>query len=118
MSAAADIITANSTPLTEAATAAGARIAPTWPLDQLIAVNPWWEMRDRPIEDVAARVALLGHANGHMPRSWFRDQYPHTITQAVSTPGISRNGSAARITSPTGGISATRWTACGTSRKT
>ena len=57
------------------------RIAPVWPLDQFIAVNPWWEMRDRPVQDVAARIALLGHANGHMPRSWFRDQYPQTITR-------------------------------------
>ncbi|MDP5071599.1 MAG: DUF2309 domain-containing protein, partial [Congregibacter sp.] len=62
-----------------AALVAGNRIAPTWPLDQLIAVNPWWEMRDEPIADVAARVTLLGHAQGHMPRDWFRDQFPEQI---------------------------------------
>ena len=65
-----------------AAGTAGQRIAPTWPLDQLIAVNPWWEMRDEPLQDVAARIALLGHANGHMPRSWFREQFPDPITRA------------------------------------
>lgn len=64
-----------------AAAAAGERIAPTWPLDQLIAVNPWWEMRDEPIQDVAARIALLGHANGHMPRTWFRDRFPGQISR-------------------------------------
>jgi uncharacterized protein YbcC (UPF0753/DUF2309 family) len=63
------------------ATAAGQRIAPTWPLDQLIAVNPWWEMRDEALPEVAARIALLGHAEGHMPRSWFRQQYPGTISR-------------------------------------
>jgi uncharacterized protein YbcC (UPF0753/DUF2309 family) len=63
------------------AESAGRRIAPTWPLDQLIAVNPWWEMRDQPLQDVAARVALLGHANGHMPRAWFREQFPGTISR-------------------------------------
>ena len=38
----------------------GELIAPTFPLDQFIAVNPWWEMRHLPIEAVAARVAALG----------------------------------------------------------
>lgn len=38
----------------------GELIAPTFPLDQFIAVNPWWEMRHLPIEEVAARVAALG----------------------------------------------------------
>jgi len=81
MSATAENLTGVSQPLTAAGTA-GQRIAPTWPLDQLIAVNPWWEMRDQPLQDVAARVALLGHANGHMPRSWFRGQFPDTITRS------------------------------------
>ena len=81
MSATAEQILADDA-IRNAATAAGKRIAPTWPLDQLIAVNPWWEMRDQPLPEVAARVALLGHANGHMPRSWFRQQYPGTITRA------------------------------------
>ncbi|MEE4110497.1 MAG: putative inorganic carbon transporter subunit DabA, partial [Halieaceae bacterium] len=69
-------------PAFTAAEAAGQRIAPTWPLDQLIAVNPWWEMRDQPLQEVAARIALLGHVNGHMPRSWFRGQFPEVITRA------------------------------------
>ena len=80
MSATAENI-AGDNPTRRAAEAAGRRIAPTWPLDQLIAVNPWWEMRDRPLQEVAARIALLGHANGHMPRSWFRNLYPGTINR-------------------------------------
>lgn len=40
--------------------ASGKYIAPTWPLDQFIAVNPWWEMRHWPIAEVAARMAALG----------------------------------------------------------
>ncbi|MYL24465.1 DUF2309 family protein [Halomonas alkaliantarctica] len=51
----------------QALQAAGARIAPTWPLDQLIAVNPWWEMRDQPLERVAARLSALAHARVLMP---------------------------------------------------
>ncbi|MEW6466571.1 MAG: DUF2309 domain-containing protein [Pseudomonadota bacterium] len=40
---------------------AAARIAPVWPLDRFIAVNPAWEYRDLPVETVAARWwALAG----------------------------------------------------------
>jgi uncharacterized protein YbcC (UPF0753/DUF2309 family) len=38
------------------------RIAPTWPLDQFIAVNPWWGRVDAPIERATARLAALGGA--------------------------------------------------------
>ncbi|MEL7045163.1 MAG: DUF2309 domain-containing protein [Pseudomonadota bacterium] len=81
MSATAEQHTTLGTALALASTA-GRRIAPTWPLDQLIAVNPWWEMRDETLPEVAARIALLGHAEGHMPRRWFRDQFPQVITRA------------------------------------
>ena len=39
--------------------AACARIAPTWPLDQFIAVNPYWGWVDKPFPDVAAALAHL-----------------------------------------------------------
>ncbi|MEM0955107.1 MAG: DUF2309 domain-containing protein [Pseudomonadota bacterium] len=58
---------------------AGQRIAPTWPLDQFIAVNPWWEMRGQSYAEVAAKISLLGHAQGHMPRDWFKAQFENTI---------------------------------------
>lgn len=35
------------------------RIAPSWPLDQMIAVNPFWEMRDLSFARVATRMAAL-----------------------------------------------------------
>ncbi len=34
-------------------------IAPTWPLDRSIAVNPHWHRVDRPVREVAARMAVL-----------------------------------------------------------
>ncbi|MEX1198801.1 MAG: DUF2309 domain-containing protein [Pseudohongiellaceae bacterium] len=36
-----------------------ATIAPAWPLDRQIAVNPWWELRDVPMKEVSARFAAL-----------------------------------------------------------
>ncbi|MBN8443425.1 MAG: DUF2309 domain-containing protein [Thauera sp.] len=35
-------------------------IAPAWPLDRAIAVNPHWGRIDRPVREVAARMAVLG----------------------------------------------------------
>ncbi|MBN8443433.1 MAG: DUF2309 domain-containing protein [Thauera sp.] len=35
-------------------------IAPAWPLDRAIAVNPHWGRIDRPLRQVAARMAALG----------------------------------------------------------
>ncbi len=42
-----------------AVTDACGRIAPSWPLDQMIAVNPFWEMRNLPFTRVASRMAAL-----------------------------------------------------------
>ena len=36
-----------------------AAIAPAWPLDLSIAVNPHWQRIDRPVREVASRMALL-----------------------------------------------------------
>jgi uncharacterized protein len=51
------------------------RIAPTWPLDQFIAVNPYWGYRSMPIADAASRLAALAGTTLTMPRSWFRDEW-------------------------------------------
>ena len=51
------------------------RIAPTWPLDQFIAVNPYWGWRSSPIETAAGRLAVLAGTPLTMPRSWFREEW-------------------------------------------
>ncbi|MDE2048613.1 MAG: DUF2309 family protein, partial [Betaproteobacteria bacterium] len=52
-----------------------ARIAPTWPLDRMIAVNPLWSWVDQPMPQVASRLAALCGARLHMPRSWALAQW-------------------------------------------
>ncbi|MDE2342131.1 MAG: DUF2309 domain-containing protein [Betaproteobacteria bacterium] len=42
-----------------ACTQACSAIAPAWPLDQAIAVNPHWGRIDRPLREVAARLAVF-----------------------------------------------------------
>ncbi|HVU06133.1 MAG TPA: putative inorganic carbon transporter subunit DabA, partial [Polyangiaceae bacterium] len=51
------------------------KIAPAWPLDALIAVNPLWGMVDEPLKDVSAGVGALSGARLVMPRSWYREQW-------------------------------------------
>lgn len=52
-------------------TAACDRIAPNWPLDQLIAVNPFWELRQQPMEQASARLATLAGIDMTMPGEYY-----------------------------------------------
>ncbi len=69
--------TANETTvaLGKAIDAACDRIAPTWPLDRFIAVNPYWGWRSSPIAEVAARLGALAGTALTMPRAWFREEW-------------------------------------------
>lgn len=64
-----------SVPLEDAIDAACARIAPSWPLDRFIAVNPFWGLIDRPVAEVAAKLGSLSGAELLMPRAFFREAY-------------------------------------------
>ncbi len=61
--------------LKQALANATSKIAPTWPLDQLIAVNPFWEMREQPIQQVSSRLAALSGAHCLMPKSYYKALY-------------------------------------------
>ena len=50
-------------------------IAPTWPLDQFIAVNPYWGWVNKPIAEAAASLGTLAGTRLTMPREWFREQW-------------------------------------------
>jgi hypothetical protein len=62
-------------PLDEAIDAACARIAPSWPLDRFIAVNPFWGLVDAPVSEVAAKLRSLCGAELLMPRAYFREAH-------------------------------------------
>jgi uncharacterized protein YbcC (UPF0753/DUF2309 family) len=55
--------------------AACARIAPTWPIDQFIAVNPLWGHIEEPVMTAADRVASLTGSRPMMARAWFAEQW-------------------------------------------
>lgn len=65
----------SSAPLAAAVERACARIAPTWPLDRFIAVNPFWCLVGRPLPEVAARLRSLSGAELLMPRAFYRQAY-------------------------------------------
>jgi uncharacterized protein YbcC (UPF0753/DUF2309 family) len=52
-----------------------ARIAPTWPLDRFIAVNPYWGHLERPVAAAAAQLAALSGSPMLMARDFFRQQW-------------------------------------------
>jgi len=55
------------------------RVAPTWPLDELIAVNPWWEMRDEHFSKVSAKLTALSQAHCLMPKAYFQDVWMESL---------------------------------------
>ncbi|MBX9606979.1 MAG: DUF2309 domain-containing protein [Gammaproteobacteria bacterium] len=55
--------------------AACARIAPQWPLDSVIAVNPFWGQVDSPMADIAARLGALQGARLLAPAAFYRDAW-------------------------------------------
>lgn len=51
------------------------RIAPLFPLDRFVAVNPWWGHVAEPIEQTAAELGVLHGAKATMPRSHWREEW-------------------------------------------
>lgn len=58
-------------------------IAPAWPLDRAIAVNPHWERAHLPLRRVAARMAVLGRIQVFAPRSLLRQAWQQGRIQAA-----------------------------------
>lgn len=61
--------------LDEQIATAVARVAPTWPLDQFIAVNPYRGWAGRPMPEAAAALGTLVGTRPTMSREWFRAQW-------------------------------------------
>ena len=60
------------TPLQASVNQACQRIAPTWPLDQFIAVNPYWGFVDQPIAQAAKQLGQLSATPLVMPRAFYQ----------------------------------------------
>ncbi|MGE0869172.1 MAG: YbcC family protein [Kofleriaceae bacterium] len=79
--------------LNEAVDRACARIAPTWPLDRFIALNPFWPLTHKPISEVAGELAALSGARLLMPRQWYAQEWragrlrPEHLREAIAETG-------------------------------
>lgn len=69
------------------------RIAPTWPLDQFIAVNPYWGFFKEPIESAARKLARRSGTTMTMPRAFYRQLWQEErfnaahLTEAIKQTG-------------------------------
>ncbi|MBM32839.1 MULTISPECIES: DUF2309 domain-containing protein [unclassified Arsukibacterium] len=61
---------------------AASQIAPAWPLDQMIAVNPWWPKRQHHFADVCAEQQLLAGTSCLMTADWYLAQWQQQIQPA------------------------------------
>lgn len=59
----------------DAVEAACRAIAPTWPLDRFIAVNPYWNWVHRPFDASARELGRLAGSRMWMPRSFYQDAW-------------------------------------------
>ena len=81
-------------PLQSSIDAACAAVAPSWPLDRFIAVNPYWGWIDRPFDDAAASLRYLSGARLRMPREFYRKAWhaqafaPHHLSSALRECGL------------------------------
>ena len=66
---------ANGLLLNEAIAAATQSIAPTWPLDRLIAVNPYWGHIDRPFSEAATTLADTAGSPMTMTTGYYRQAW-------------------------------------------
>ncbi len=89
------------TPLQHAIDSACGKIAPTWPLDRFIAVNPYWGWVDRPFDEVADHLGWLSGTTMFMPREFYtrafrekRFELAH-LRQALAETGLEREEKAA-----------------------
>jgi len=87
--------------------AACGRIAPTWPLDQFIAVNPYWGHLERPIAAAAANLAALAGSPMLMPKGWYREHWQAgRITKAHLKEAIEATGANSTVEELVAGLNA------------
>ncbi|WP_052074642.1 putative inorganic carbon transporter subunit DabA [Shewanella mangrovi] len=70
-----------------------ASIAPAFPLDQSVAVNPWWPQRHDSIEQTFAEQAVLTGETGLMSKNYFRQQWGQQIQSQHLVQAIAELGS-------------------------
>lgn len=76
-------------------------IAPSWPLDRAIAVNPYWNRIHRPVREVAARMATLANIHVFPSRDYMKQAWQSGRIQQKDLEEAVKNLPAARAASVT-----------------
>ncbi|HEX7662913.1 MAG TPA: putative inorganic carbon transporter subunit DabA, partial [Polyangiaceae bacterium] len=69
-------------------------IAPTWPLDRFIAVNPFWPRVGKKLREVAGDLSALSGARLLMPRKWYAEEWragrirSEHLSEAIAESGV------------------------------
>lgn len=61
---------------------AAEKVAPSWPLDQSIAVNPWWKLRHMDMAETAAKLGFLGNIRMLMPKDYYQALWQTEISES------------------------------------
>ena len=92
------------------------RIAPVWPLDRFVAVNPFHGLVEQRFEQAAATLRRIADARMYMPRAWYHEQLAagrisdDDLSEAARLCGIDltptqlRAAAAAEHQAPAGGV--------------
>lgn len=84
---------ASDSPLRAAVVAACQRIAPLWPLDRFIAVNPWWGFTHHSMREAGRQLSMLNGTRMTMPPEWYRAAFARgDITPAALGAALRRQG--------------------------
>ncbi|MBN8431430.1 DUF2309 domain-containing protein [Microbulbifer salipaludis] len=67
--------TSSTNPVAQAVKSACASVAPSWPLDQMIAVNPYWQQIHAPFSETSAKLAALSGIRSVMPHTHWLTLY-------------------------------------------
>ncbi|MFZ6754860.1 YbcC family protein [Undibacterium sp. Dicai25W] len=69
------------------------RVAPTWPLDRLIAVNPWWGFVDQSVQKVSDMMSHLCGTRLTMPTEWYLAEFKSKrISEAALAKAVKQHG--------------------------
>ncbi|MFZ6690176.1 YbcC family protein [Undibacterium sp. SXout20W] len=81
----------------QAVQSACGRVAPNWPLDRSIAVNPWWGWIDQPMRVASATMDRLIGSRFTMPLDWYVTEYrqgrvnEQALSHVLSDSGLGLN---------------------------
>ncbi|OZB19600.1 MAG: hypothetical protein B7X58_02455, partial [Marinobacter sp. 34-60-7] len=90
MTAPAPVTGTDTRAISAALAGAAERIAPVWPLDRWIAVNPWWGLRQQAMPQASRLLQKQGSVGLLMPPEFYRDAWQSGRIEATDIDAAAR----------------------------